>query len=148
MPFIPQFVPREREFKDEDLGNYLSMTELSVFIQRSLFTIRRWYTWYYDDQYPKPPLTPTIPPIYQEAPRRKLYWHKDDLGQMIRFRNYIKRARPMGEFSATQWPEGYKNKSGKSRKRKVRVTDKEIFAKVDNKKKPHSAKSSRAEIDS
>lgn len=149
MSFIPTYVPRKRDFTKDELENLLTMTEVSVFIQRGLLTISRWYRWYYNDDFPKPARTPVLPPIYQEKPNRQNFWHKDDLGQLIRFRNFVRRTQPMGDFSATQWPEGYRRKSVRksTKKPKVNVTDAEVFAKIDPKKKNHLDKTSRAEIE-
>lgn len=96
---LTKCVPRVRPNEDDDLSECISLQEASSFIGRRLVTLYRWLDWYHDDRYEKPVDIPSLPDVLQEGPRKPLLFRKSDLTKLIRFRQYIQRERPMGEYN-------------------------------------------------
>lgn len=92
---VPRFKPRANETKDD----FINIHSAANFIGRTVASVYKWYDWYYDDRYEKPVDMPTIPLIIQEAEKRPIMIRKYDLTNLIKFRDYIKRKRPMGDYN-------------------------------------------------
>ena len=85
--------------------SYLSINQVSIIIDSSVTTIKRWYKWYEDDNFDKP-LDLVLPKYYYLDGRKTKYFHRNDIVILQKFKECLNTCHKgiMAEYNAEyQW---------------------------------------------
>lgn len=105
---------------NEVSAEYLSVSKVCLLLEISTATVKRWYKWWENDNFPKPAGIPPLPSYVYRDRRKTKFFHKKDLPLFSAFEEALRGPYKgcMAEFNAAyQWGkkgETYLNKRDSS----------------------------------